>query len=452
MTFNLGEKNMTYLTYLWNMLSDNSGTAAVSLGNMLVVFCFLRPRWKWWLYPILLVITVLALPIVFELGSAWLDASISAGVLLAYLGYWDDILVLISFREDFCKTITLIFTLSILNRMFTFWGYILYIPLNTLSGGKIDIAFSVTLVIATMYLMISFLCWFTLRKKGLELIQTKLRRHNWAMLAGIAVSAKLIIDFCSDHAFELNPYSDIQIIWAMIALCTFVVAVLSLYLYSTVTTLNRSELKAAADRLAFEKEAQQRYYETHLLNQEELRRMKHDMNGHLNTVSRLLAEDNKEEAIRYLSCLGDYVGNHQKELYSDDPYLNAVVTNYATIFSENGTTFEHDIQTGRLEQHHVEMCLVLNNALQNALEASLKLPSEQRFVKLQAKMKQNRLLFRVTNRFDGKLVIDGGVPRSTKENPGHGYGLLSIKDASESLGGFAVCKSKGDMFVLDVAI
>jgi sensor histidine kinase regulating citrate/malate metabolism len=139
-------------------------------------------------------------------------------------------------------------------------------------------------------------------------------------------------------------------------------------------------------------------------------------------------------------------------MYSDDPYINAVVTNYAEIFAKNDTTFEHDIKLGKMEVHHVEMCLILNNALQNALEASLKLPPKQRYVKLQIKMKQNHFLLRITNRFDGELMMHCGIPRSTKENAGHGYGLVSIRDAAESSGGFMVCKSENDIFILDVAI
>lgn len=443
---------MAYLTYVWNLLSDNTGMVAVTFGNMLVFFCFLRPRWKWWLYPVLVAIIFLALPIAFVLSTALFDASIVYGILMACLGYWNDIMVLIAFRERFWQTIALIFTLCILNRMFTFWGYILHMPLNALAGGDMDIGVSVTLVIAVMYVVISLVCCLILRQKGRDLIQTQLRRHNWAALAGIAISAKLIIDLCSDYAFNLNPYSDIKIIWAMIALCVFAVAVLSLYLYGTITTLKRSELKNAADRLVFEKEAQKRYYETQLHNQEELRRMKHDINGHLTTVSRLLVEGNRDEAVRYLTGLGDYAGSRQKEMYCVDPYLNAVVTNYAATFTENNTNFEHDIQPVRMELHHVEVCMALNNALQNALEASLKLPPERRYVKLQVKTKQSLFLFRVTNRFGGELIMDGGLPRSTKEDTGHGYGLRSVRDTAESFGGFAACKSEGDMFVLDVAM
>ncbi|MFZ2258858.1 MAG: ATP-binding protein [Clostridiaceae bacterium] len=376
----------------------------------------------------------------------------SNSVVLAFLGYFSDIFVFIGFKESFWKKITLIFTLSILNRFFTFWGYILHVPLGTFFGEKWNVQASITVVIGIMYALIALGCWLALKDKSQKLIQIELRRDNWVVLGSIAVFARLIIDFCSDYVFSLNPYSDSKIIWAMIALSAFVLAVLVLYLYSTLTTIKHLELKSSTDRLVFERETQQRYYETQLHNQEELRRMKHDMNGHLTTISRLLSEDNCDNALGYLTKLSNYVASNQKALYCEDPYLNAVVTNYAEIFIRNDTLFEQEIQIGIMDAHHVEICLILNNALQNALEASLKLPPEQRYVKLQVKSKQSQLLIRFTNRFIKELNISDGLPRSTKVGDGHGYGLTSIRNAAESLGGFADYKIEDDIFVLDVAM
>lgn len=443
---------MTYLTHVWEMIWHNPGTVTVAIGGILLYSCFLRPRFKWWLYPMMLTLSFVALPMMAVLLTTVLDEPKSYSVLMSCLGYWVDIMVLIAFKERFGAIIALLLTQGILNRLLTFCGYILHIPLNAAVGGNLQIGASVALVLVVMYSLILLVCWLALREKGRKLIQTQLRRHNWIVLASFAISAKIIIDFCSDYAFELNPYSDIKIIWAMIALCLFSVAVLCLYLYSTISTLKYTQQKATSDRLIFEKEAQQRYYEVQLHNQEELRKMEHDMNGHLSTISQLLKEDNKDEATCYLKNLVSYAQSHQKKLYSDDPYLNAVVANYDTSFKQNEIAFEHDIQSGKMQLHHVEMCLALNNALQNALEASLKLPTEQRYISLQVKTKQNHFLFRVTNRFDTKIIMDGEIPKSTKNDKGHGYGLTSIRDAAESVGGFAVCKIEGDMFVLDVDV
>lgn len=443
---------MTYFNQVWEMISHNPSTVTVAIGGMLLYFCFLRPRWKWWLYPVMLALSFFSLPLLSVLFTAVFHQPNGYSVLMSCLGYWIDMMVLIAFREHFGATLALLFTQGILNRLFTFWGFILHIPLSTAIGGNLEIGTSVALIMVVMYTVMLLVSWLVLREKGRRLIQIQLPRYNWTALAGFALAAKLIIDFCSDYAFELNPYSDIKIIWAMIAICLFSIADLGLYLYVMISTLKHSELKAASNRLVFEKEAQQRYYEAQLQNQEALRRMKHDMNGHLSTVAQLLQDENRDEAVHYLASLGDYAESRQQKLYSDDPYLNAVVTNYAALFLVNETTFEYDIQAGRMVLNQVEMCMAMNNALQNALEASLKLPPEQRYVKLQIQTKQNRFLFRVTNRFNSEIIMNGVIPESTKKNPGHGYGLRSIQDAAESLGGFITCKSDGDLFVLDVSI
>jgi len=107
---------MTYLTNVWEVLLHNPSTVIVALGGMLAYLCFLRPRWKWWLYPVLVALTFLTLPMMFVLLAALFSESNSYGVLMAGLGYWVDILVLITFRERLGATITLLFTQGILNR------------------------------------------------------------------------------------------------------------------------------------------------------------------------------------------------------------------------------------------------------------------------------------------------------------------------------------------------
>lgn len=443
---------MLYLSYVWKILSNSYGMVAVTLGNMSLFFCFLRPRFKWWVYPLLIVLTYLSLPIIYRIGTLIFGLETTTSILLAFLGYWNIGLILISFNEVFWKMISLILTLSILNRLFTFLGYILHYQLGSLLGKDWVVQATITLVIVSLYSVLSLISWILLKEKGRNLIQTGLSRNNWIVLGSIAFSAKLIIDFTTDFVFNMNLNSDIKIIFAMIALCFFVLAFLALYLFSTLSTIKQVELKATNDRLAFEKEAQYRYYETQLHNQEEIQQIKHDMNGHMNTISHLLSKDNMTEALSYLTKLKDYTQRHQKNLYSDDPYINAVISNYAEIFADNQTVFELDIKHGTIELHHVEICLALNNGLQNALEASIKLPEEQRYVKLQIKTKQNKTLLRITNRFTGEIKFKNNLPSTSKKSAGHGYGLTSIKSASESVGGFAEYAIEGDMFLLDVAI
>lgn len=76
---------------------------------------------------------------------------------------------------------------------------------------------------------------------------------------------------------------------------------------------------------------------------------------------------------------------------------------------------DYHIGIGAEELPVTELCLILNNALENAVEASLTMPEGERIIKVQATVRQNQFLLRVSNRFEGCLTAAGGLPVSTKE-------------------------------------
>ncbi len=76
---------------------------------------------------------------------------------------------------------------------------------------------------------------------------------------------------------------------------------------------------------------------------------------------------------------------------------------------------DYHIGIGDEELPVTELCLILNNALENAVEASLTMPEGERIIKVQATVRQNQFLLRVSNRFEGCLTAAGGLPVSTKE-------------------------------------
>lgn len=113
---------------------------------------------------------------------------------------------------------------------------------------------------------------------------------------------------------------------------------------------------------------------------------------------------------------------------------------------------DYHIGIGAEELPVTELCLILNNALENAVEASLTMPEGERIIKVQATVRQNQFLLRVSNRFEGCLTAAGGLPVSTKEGEGHGYGLPNIKQAAERRGSQMEYRFGDGFFVLDVTL
>lgn len=236
----------------------------------------------------------------------------------------------------------------------------------------------------------------------------------------------------------------------MIALCVFALSMLVLLLYNAISSAILANEKNISDRLSYDLDVQKRYYEAQLQSQYEVRRMKHDMKGHLITAIGLLQSGKPEDAEQYLSKITDFTNKSVNHTYAEDPYIDAVVSCFATLFERGSVKFSCNIHVIPIEKYQVELCLVFSNALQNALEASLNLPPEKRSVSITAKIKFDYLVLQVANRFAGSLALaDGALPPTTKGSTGHGYGLSSIKTTIESMGGVLHLRTDKDIFLLE---
>lgn len=93
----------------------------------------------------------------------------------------------------------------------------------------------------------------------------------------------------------------------------------------------------------------------------------------------------------------------------------------------------------------IDMCLVLSNLLENALEASLRTVPDRR-LRVTAYLHAERLLLiEVENAFDGEVMEKGGVFRSSKRK-GNGVGIRSVRHIAEKTGGASTFTYQSGVF------
>lgn len=100
---------------------------------------------------------------------------------------------------------------------------------------------------------------------------------------------------------------------------------------------------------------------------------------------------------------------------------------------------------------------LFDNAIDNAIDAAEKVSEpEKRYVYVTVSRKGGMVAAHVENCFvnDGRLIFEGGVPLTTRDEPGelHGYGMRSIKHIVESYDGGMAVNVDGDKFTLDIFI
>lgn len=236
---------------------------------------------------------------------------------------------------------------------------------------------------------------------------------------------------------------------ALFLLCAFI----SLYKIIRHTAKVHADLALQTERLAQldrQLAVQKEFYDARLSHEEEIRSLKHDMDGHLSTLAMLLSEDNPAEAKHYLDGITEAHKRQTARQFSSNPYINVILQRYAAKCEEQHIALTCHIGISDQSLPATELCLILNNALDNALAACLSLPKADRKIKVQAAVRQNMFLLRISNPFHGTIKTAGGLPVTTKAGKGHGYGLSNIRQAAERTGGSMECYVEKDFFVLDV--
>ena len=95
---------------------------------------------------------------------------------------------------------------------------------------------------------------------------------------------------------------------------------------------------------------------------------------------------------------------------------------------------------------------ILGNLFDNAMEASLQLPEEQRLIRVYMDMKNTQLYISFTNFTAGKkLPKIGGRFHSTK-GEGRGLGLVRIDNIVERLDGYLSRNSEDGAFTTEILI
>lgn len=173
----------------------------------------------------------------------------------------------------------------------------------------------------------------------------------------------------SYNVFSFREYADID--FAMIVgilLCVLADLLL------LVTIYNQDRIEEARHRIEELNHAwniEKEYYRDLADKQEELGKIRHDMNAQF-IVLRDMANKNDIEGINsMIDTLSSYIGSTKAKVYCSDSTINAVMNEYESICIEKNIELKYALGVKEsLELDPVVTCSVLSNVLKNAIEAT----------------------------------------------------------------------------------
>ncbi len=185
------------------------------------------------------------------------------------------------------------------------------------------------------------------------------------------------------------------------------------------------------------------------------RAYRHDMRHHMTALSALLRQKDRDGALEYVAAWQGQLTQIETEVWCRNPAVNGVLSAYLAQAKDAGCTLDvHVSLPDALPFADVDLCVVLANALENAVHACEQAPQDApRHIKLDAALTGGRrLTLLVENSCFQPVTFDAAGFPAVPHREGHGQGLHSIAAVAEKYHGLFRCDCHDETFVLNVVL
>lgn len=186
-------------------------------------------------------------------------------------------------------------------------------------------------------------------------------------------------------------------------------------------------------------------------SQELARRYRHDLRHHLQFLSACIENGQTEQAQSYISGICREIETQKVRRYCENEAANLILSSFTARAEQDGTVLTvRGTMPASLPLSDSDLCVLLSNALENALHACQNLASEERTIDVQFYERESKLFLQVTNPCSGPVRFDNGIPVS--DEPGHGIGVQSICAIVRKYGGVCTFLVKNGQFILRLSL
>ena len=273
----------------------------------------------------------------------------------------------------------------------------------------------------------------------------KIKANDCAVLSTVFMIGFAALMFSVYNVLNLSKIPHILIFFS---LTIFILIFLIVFLYSKNTMFLREQEQKDKMQIA-QLQQQFAYYQEKLKDEEKVRSVYHDMKNHLLVLQRQINSPETAEMVEKLqsqvAMYGDYehTGNDILDIILKEKSETAREKHIALSVTAdlNGVDFIEPL----------DVSTIFGNGLDNAIEASEKLPEEQRAILVKAGRVQN--FFSVLIENSCLQNREYTKQRTTKSDDFlHGFGISNMRKAAEKYDGQLTIKCENEKFTLKILI
>lgn len=185
----------------------------------------------------------------------------------------------------------------------------------------------------------------------------------------------------------------------------------------------------------------------------QIRGWRHDYRNHIQTMKAYAAAEDWEAIRHYLDLLDEDLMTVDTVIKTGNSMTDAILNSKISLARAKGIEVTVDAHIPvRLKSPEIDLCCIIGNLFDNAIEASVKLPEGQRMIRVYMDMIQTQLYISFTNlTAEKKMKKEGKIFRSTK-GEGHGLGMKRMDAIIERLEGYVSRNSEDGAFTTEILL
>ena len=183
-----------------------------------------------------------------------------------------------------------------------------------------------------------------------------------------------------------------------------------------------------------------------------MRGWRHDYHNHIQAMQASMALGKYDEVIKYLSQLNNDLTTVDTTVKTGRVMVDAILNGKMNIAAQNDIPVNVKAHIpDKTPVSDVDLCIIIGNLLDNAIEESRKLPREDRFIRAYLGQKNTQLYLIFTNAA-GKKQLKRGRLFSSSKGTEHGFGLSRVESAVTKYGGQFFADSEDGGFTAEILI
>lgn len=185
----------------------------------------------------------------------------------------------------------------------------------------------------------------------------------------------------------------------------------------------------------------------------QIRGWRHDYRNHIQMMKVLAANGDMDALKAYLDELDTDLNTVDTVVKTGNPMADAILNSKISLACSRNIPTQVDAHIPvKLKMSELDLCCIIGNLFDNAMEASMALPEEKRMIRVYMDMKGTQLYISFTNFTAAKKLSKVGKGFKTSKGEGHGFGLVRVDDIVSRYDGYLSRNSEDGAFTTEILI